>query len=145
MEDLNVNVLSLVLATLTPTIVGTLFYSKLLFGKAWMNSIGMTDEQRKKANMPLIMGLSLIMSLLLSFFMLSFCNDIGQEGQFDNFGHGAWHGGFVAIVVVLPTFVLNALFEQKSWKNVLINVLYWFITLILMGGILDAMNHWPNA
>lgn len=26
----------------------------------------------------------------------------------------------------------------------LINVFYWIITLALMGGILDAMNHWQN-
>ena len=27
----------------------------------------------------------------------------------------------------------------------LINIGYWIVSLALMGGVLDAMNHWPNA
>jgi len=140
----NINVLSVVIAVLLPMIIGFIYYGKALFGKAWMDSIGMTEEKQKEANMAKVMGISLAMSLLLSLFMLGFCNGPGQEGEFDTFKHGAFHGAFVSILLVIPVFITNGLFEQKSWKNMLINGLYWLITLTLMGGILDAMNHFPN-
>jgi len=141
----HLNVFSLILATLTPTVMGFLYYSKWLFGKAWMQSIGMTEEKQKEANMPVVISISLVMAFLLSFFMVGFCNDVGQEGQFDTFKHGAWHGAFLSVFVIIPVLVTNGLFEQRSWKNMLINSLYWLITLALMGGIIDAMNHFPNV
>lgn len=144
MDD-NINWLSMVLATLTPMLVGFIYYHKAVFGKAWMDSIGMTDEKAKEANMAVVFGVSIVLSFLLAFFMLNFTNDgINQEGEFDNFGHGAWHGAFAAIIIITPVMIINGLFEQKSWKNMGINVLFWIITLALMGGILDAMNHWEN-
>ena len=87
-----------------------------------------------------------MLSFFLSFFLLNFNNSgINQEGDFDTFQHGVWHGTFIAITVASPIIVLNGLFGQKSWKNMLINIVYWIITLAIMGGILDAMNHWKNV
>lgn len=141
----NVNWLSLVLATLVPMVMGFVYYHKALFGKAWMKSIGMTDEKAKEANMPLVFGVSIVMSFLIAFFMLNFCNGVGQEGEFDTFKHGAAHGAIISVFIVIPIFITNGLFEQKSWSNMLINAGYWLITLAIMGGILDAMNQFPNV
>ena len=140
----NVNWLSMVIAVLTPMIIGTIYYHKSLFGKVWMDSIGMTEEKAKQANMPVVFGLSLVMSFIIAFFLLNFNNGPGQEGEFDTFRHGVFHGVILMVVLVGPIFVTNGLFEQKSWKNILINIGYWLITLGLMGGILDAMNHWTS-
>jgi len=102
------------------------------------------EKHMKKGNMPVIFGVSLVMSFFLAFFLLNFNNSPGQEGEFDSFGHGAWHGAFVAIVIAMPVLVTNGLFELKNFKNLAINTAYWIIALALMGGVLDVMNHWPN-
>lgn len=142
----NINWLSMVLAVITPMFIGFIYYHKAVFGKAWMDSIGMTNEKAKKTNWAITFGVSIVFSFLLSFFLLNFNNDgINQEGDFDTFLHGAWHGAFIAIIIVTPVIVINGLFAPKSWKNMLINAFYWIITLALMGGILDAMNHWDNV
>ncbi|NND80660.1 MAG: DUF1761 domain-containing protein [Maribacter sp.] len=141
----NINILSLVISTLIPMLLGTLWYSKALFGKAWMESIGMTEEKQKSGNMPLIMGLAIVMAFLMSFFLLNFNNGPGQEGEFDTFGHGVAHGVVLSLFLIIPTFVSNGLFEQKPWKNIIINCLYWLVALALMSGVLDVMNHWPNT
>ena len=52
------------------------------------------------------------------------------------FGHGAVHGGIAGIGLALPIIATNAMFEQKSWKYIWINVGYWTVSLILMGGVL---------
>lgn len=138
------NWLSIIISSVIPLIVGSIYYHKTLFGKAWMNSLGINDEDLKKGNKVLILGLSLVMSFLLSVFLINFNNSTGQEGEFDNFTHGAWHGFFLSFVVGMPILFINGLMERKKIKTLLINMAYWMITLILMGGVLDAMNHWPN-
>jgi len=137
--------LSLILAMFVPLAMGFIYYHKALFGKAWMASIGMTEEKQKEANMPVIMIVSLVLSFFIAFFMLHFCNGAGQEGEFDTFKHGAFHGAFIAIIFVIPITIIDGLFEQKSWKSMLINAGYWILTLAIMGGILDVMNHFPNT
>ncbi len=140
----DINWLSFAISMVMPMIVGSVYYHKKVVGTAWMDTIGMTEEKAQKANMAIIFGVSLTMSALLTFFLLVFNNDPGQEGQFDTFQHGAFHGAFVGLIIAMPVMVTNALFEQRSWKYMLINIAYWVITLALMGGVVDAMNHWPN-
>jgi len=138
------NWLAILIATLIPMIVGFIYYHKSLFGNAWMNSLGLTEEDLKKGNMAVIFGVSLLMSFLLSMFMLQNVDGSMQEGEFDSFKHGAFHGTLIGIVVAMPVLVTNGLFERKNFKNLAINTLYWIITLALMGGVIDALNHWPN-
>ena len=138
----SINYVSIALASVTPMIIGFIYYHPKVFGTIWMKSLGLTEEDLQKGNMAIIFGVSLIMSFLLSFVLLNFNNDVGQEGEFDTFAHGAWHGMFIGVLVATPVLVTNGLFERKNWKNLLINVGYWLITLATMGGIVDAMNHW---
>ncbi len=140
----NVNWLSLIIAALIPMVVGFIWYHKAVFGNAWMASIGMTEEKAKKANMPVVFVISIVMSFLLAFFLLTNVDSPGQEGEFDSFKHGAFHGVLIGLFVAMPVMVTSGLFEQRSWKNLLINIGYWLLTMALMAGVLDAMNHWPN-
>ncbi len=140
----HINWFSLVIATLTPMIMGFIFYHPKLFGTAWMSSLGLSEEDFKNQNKVIVFGFAIIMSFILAFFMVNFNNGPGQEGQLDTFLHGAFHGLILGIVVAMPVLVINGLFELRDLKNLAINTLYWIITLMLMGGIVDAMNHWPN-
>ena len=140
----NINWLSIVLAALVPMVTGFIYYHPKLFGTAWMNSLGLTEEECKKANKAKMFGVSLIMAFLLAFFLVNFNNSPGQEGQYDTFAHGAFHAVFLTIFFAMPLLVTNGLFELRNFKNLAINTLYWFINLALMGGIVDVMNHWPN-
>ena len=141
----SINWLSMIIATALPVALGFIYY-KAIYGKNWLDTIGVADNKNRKKNMALIIAVSLIFSFFLSAFLLNFNNSgINQEGDFDTFQHGAWHGAFVAITVVIPVVLINGLFRYMSWKNMFITIVYWLITLALMGGILDAMNHWKNV
>ena len=141
----NINWLSMVLATLTPMILGFIYYHPKVAGGVWMKSLGITEADIAKNNMVKTMIISIIMAFFLSCFLINFNNSPSQEGVFDTFKHGAFHGLFVGIIVAVPVLVMNGLFELKSLANLTINAVYWVITLAVMGGILDAMNHWPNT
>lgn len=42
------------------------------------------------------------------------------------------------IFLILPAFAINALYEMKSAKYVLVNAGYFVVSLTIMGGILCA-------
>ena len=130
------------IAAVIPMIVGFLWYNPKTFESAWMDTIGMTKEKMESGNMLVTLGVSLLMAFLLTLPLAFFVNHPAANGgdpSSDTFGHGAFHGVFMTILIVLPIIGTKALFEQRSFKYVLINVGYWMVTLALMGGILDAL------
>lgn len=138
------NWLAILIAALIPMLVGFVYYHKNVFGKAWMDSLGIKEEDLKTSGMGIIFGVSLLMSFMLSMFVLVNVDGPMQEGEFDSFKHGALHGTIIAVMVAMPVLVTNGLFERKKFKNLAINTVYWLITLALMGGVIDMLNHWPN-
>ena len=60
------------------------------------------------------------------------------SNEFRTFGHGALHGTMTGILFISPMIAINALYEQKSWKYILINSGYWTLSLLVMGGIICA-------
>ena len=51
------NILAIVLAALIPMIMGFIYYHPKVFGRAWMQSLGLTEEDLKKGNMAVVFGL----------------------------------------------------------------------------------------
>ena len=144
------NLLPIIVAALIPTIVGFIYYNPKVLGTAWMKELGKTEaELTEGMNMPLVMGLS----LLLSFF-LSFGTNVVVEIMHRNvdaagtvltqsthtLGHGMFHGFVFGMMFIVPVIVMNAMYERKSWKLILINCGYWLLTLTLMSGLLDVWN-----
>lgn len=84
------------------------------------------------------------LSILICLFMVGFNNSPGQEGQFDNFGHGVWHGLFVAILLGLPLIIIRPSASKINWKTGLTEFALWALSLGLIGGLMDAFHHWPN-
>ncbi|MEM7161737.1 MAG: DUF1761 domain-containing protein [Bacteroidota bacterium] len=59
-------------AALIPMVLGFIWYNPAVFGKAWMQASGMTDEKIKGGNMPLIFGISFVFSCMLALVLTSF-------------------------------------------------------------------------
>lgn len=151
------NYLAILVAAIVPMVLGFLWYSPMLFGKAWMKETGLTEEKLKQGNMLVIFGVSFVLALLLAFYLPSATNhqmgafslvqgDLGvlpsyeafmadYKDEFRTFKHGAFHGAIVGIFFALPIMGMNGLFERKSWKHIFINVGYWTLTLAIMGAI----------
>ena len=65
-----------------------------------------------------------------------------EHGQdpFLTFKHGALHGAVLGLLVILPVIITNGLYEQRSFKYMMVTSGYWIVSFILMGGIINA---WP--
>ncbi|MFN0202821.1 MAG: DUF1761 domain-containing protein [Bacteroidia bacterium] len=151
------------IAALIPLLVGFIYYNPSVMGNAWMKEAGLKEEQLKNSNMAVIFGLVFVFSFMLAMTMISLTihqvsigsifqgnPDFGTEGtelntwykgfmakygmNFRTFKHGALHGVFSSIFLVLPLVSIISLFERRSWKYVFIHVGYWAITMALMGG-----------
>lgn len=144
------NFLPIIVAALIPSILGFIYYNPKVFGTAWMDSIGKTEEElQKDFNMPLMMGISLVLSFLLAFAINALIEtghrDVNEAGEliyasFHTFKHGALHGALYGLLIGIPILVTNGIFERKTSKNLLINSAYWVLTCAMMGGLLDAWN-----
>lgn len=53
------------LAALIPLVIGFVWYSPKVFGKAWMSASGVTEDQVKGANMALILGISFVCAFFI--------------------------------------------------------------------------------
>ena len=140
------NFVAVLVAALIPTIVGFLYYNPKSLGTAWMNSLGKTEEELQDGfNMPMVMGVCLVMSLFMAFILkvilVTGHPPGGMEGESiknNTFVHGVIHGVFLALLMVMPVIITNGLYERKTWKNMFLGVGYWVITMGLMSGLLDA-------
>jgi hypothetical protein len=69
------NFIILGLASAIPILVGFIWFNPRLFGKAWMESSGLTEEKIKGNNMGRTMSLTLAFSFFIAFslqYMVSF-------------------------------------------------------------------------
>ena len=155
------NIIAILVAAVSALGVGFIWYHPKVFGNAWMQASGITDEQMKGANMAKIFSLALFFAFLLAMALPAivihqmgafslmggdssvalqsysdFMSDYGNH--FRTFKHGVFHGVMAGIFIALPILGTNALFERKSAKYIFINAGYWIVTLGLMGGIICA-------
>jgi hypothetical protein len=132
-----VNWIAIVVAAVSTLVVGFAWYNPKTFGKAWMESVGMTEDDTKKGNMPLIFGVTFLLALVIAYKLSGGAGYHGEEEQ--NFLHGAFHGMMSSLYYALPVLITNSLFERRSLKGILINSGYWVVCFALMGGILYAI------
>jgi len=164
---IELNFVYVALTAIIPIITGFIWYNKAIFGGAWMRAAGVSDETLKNGNMPLIMLLSLVLSVLIAMSLMSvtihqlsmfsvFGNDPTLKdpqsanslyiadfmekygNNFRTFRHGLLHGSLCGLFLVMPILAITAVFERKGFKYIAINSGYWIITLGLMGGFICA-------
>ena len=154
------NFLAILVAAIIPIVMGFIWYNPKVFGIAWMREAEMTEEKMKSGNMLVIFLVSLVLSILLAFSVQmltihqmgamgmiggdpsaegvlptfqAFMDDYGTA--FRTFKHGALHGALSGVFMFFPVIAINGMFERKSWKYIMINGLYWTVSLTIMGAI----------
>jgi hypothetical protein len=129
--------LAIFIGGLIPMVVGYIYYHPKFFGTAWMKSLGVTEETLREGNMGLLMGLSTVISMVISWRMNGYAShtEPGWSQFVHGFFHGAWSTGFPAVLVLIS----NGLFQRNTLTNLLINALYWLLALGLMGAFLYSV------
>ncbi len=129
----NVNVFAVLAAAVSTFVLGGLWYSPLLFGRAWQREVGISDDQLAKANTAKVFGCSFVFSLLMAFNLAMFLADPSTTVKW-----GATAGFLAGFGWVTLGLAVISLFEQKSWKYIAINGGYMTLSFVVMGTILGA-------
>ena len=121
---------AVLVAGLSAFAIGGIWYSRPLFGNAWMIDSNLTEDQIKLGNKGKIFGFTAIFSLLMAVNLAMFLADAKTDL--------AWGAtaGFLAGVWTFCAIAIHSLFELKSWRYIFINGGYSIVSLTLMGAII---------
>jgi len=135
MED--INYLSILVAGVVAWGLGALWYSPVLFGKAWQKEVGMSDADIQGGNMVLIFGSSFVLMLVMMFGMVP---ALLMAHENISVSHGAFHGALFGLFFAATSMGINYLYQRSSFKLWLIDASYQVALLAIGGAILAAMN-----
>lgn len=130
----DISIAGVIIATVVYFLIGSVWYSPILFGKAWQEELGFTDDDLKDVNMFKIMGSAFVLSLIIALNLAAFLT----EGA--SLVWGLMAGGLAGIGWVATSIGILYLFEQHSLRLYFINAGYHVISYIIMGGIIGAMQ-----
>jgi hypothetical protein len=130
MENFYINHIAVAVCAVMSLVIGGLWWSPLLFAKAWQRETGLSDEQLAKANPAKTFGLTFIIALLMSYNLAFFLAAPGTTWQW------GLVAGLLTSIWVAGMFVVIALFEQRSVKYMLINCGYIVVYFAVIGFIL---------
>ena len=130
----NVNLIAVLLCAISSLVLGGIWYSPLLFAKAWQRAAGLSDEQAKSGNMAVIFGGAFVLSLVAAFVFAMF---LGR-----NFGLGPaiGAGASAGLCWVGAAYGISYLFERRPLALWLINGGYHTLQFTLFGLILGWMH-----
>lgn len=129
----HINHLAVLVCAMVNLALGAIWYSPLLFYKAWKQENNLTDEQLKKINPAKVYGITFVLSVIISYNMAFFLGDT-KTGMAWGTAAGLLTGfGFCALI-----FTIVGLFELRSWKYIFINSGYIIVYFTLIGFILGT-------
>jgi hypothetical protein len=125
-----VNWMAVLVAGISAFVLGGVWYSPALFGKAWMTENNMTVDDVKKGNKGKIFGWSFILSLVMAANLGMFINMPDM-----NLSQGIIYGLLTGLWIFCGIAIVG-LFEHKSARYIFINGGYMLVALGLMGAII---------
>ncbi len=131
MENLYINHLAVFVCAVANLVLGALWYSPLLFAKAWQAEAGLTDEQLARQNPAKTYGLAFLFSWIMAYNLAFFLGDAATTAAWGTAAGFLAGFGWATLI-----FAVIALFEQRSWMYIFINGGFITIYFTLIGFIL---------
>jgi len=129
----NINYLAVVVAAVSSLLIGGVWFSPILFARAWQREAGLTDEQVSKGAGKAMAGafvLALIIALNLGMFL----------GSHAGIAWGAGAGALAGIGWATASLATVYLFERRSTMLIVIDGGYFAVSYAAMGAIIGV---WP--
>ena len=140
----HINLLAVLIAVIANMVLGSLWYSKLLFGKAWMAGIGKTEEEIKKGNTGMAYGAATIGAIIVAFVLSHLILNVAWVDMNNPIAIKVMSGMKVAtycwLGFVVPINLAETFFEGKSKIVSIINAFFHLVEFNVMAFIIVSMN-----
>jgi divalent metal cation (Fe/Co/Zn/Cd) transporter len=137
--SVDINLWAVLLAGVSSMVIGMLYYSNALYGKAW-KKLAKVDEKRFQKEMPSVMPL-VFAAALITAYVTAYVTFL-----YHNFFQGSWVGAGVVTALVLwvgvsatTTFVHNSL-DQRPSKLTAISLGNRLLSILAMGLIIGWLH-----
>ncbi len=131
---MDVNWIGVLAAAVSAFLLGGLWYSPLLFGKAWQRLNGLSDEALAARSMTAVFGGAFVLSLVAAFVFAMF---VGRDPEI-GFATAAGFGAGLAWVAA--SYGITYLFEGRPLGLWLINGGYHTLQFTLYGAVLGWLG-----
>jgi len=134
MQSTGLNYWAILVAGCIYFFIGAIWYAKPVFGKAWMNGIGKTEEQMKTAFSPWKLVWAFVGSLVAAYGLSRILSWMPAP----NSGSGLITGLLAGVCFVCATMTINDVMESRPTKLTAINCFYHIIGFAIAGIIIGA-------
>ena len=129
-----INIWAVLAASVSSMVLGAVWYSPVLFARAWMRESGTTEAQARAAQPAKTLGGAFVLALIGAAVFALFLGPRPAPGF-------AAAAGFAAgLCWIAGSFGINYLFEQRSLRLFLINGGYHTLQYALIGLILGLWH-----
>lgn len=127
----DINILAAIVAAASSFLLGGIWYSRLLFEKAWVRENGAPEQSGHPAK---VFGLSFIFSLIAA---VAFAVFLGPAPEL---GNAVMSGLLVGLCFVATSFGINYQFAQRSFVLLAIDGGYHIGQFVLFGVVLGLWH-----
>ncbi len=136
MAEVDINYIAVLAASLVGLVVGAVWYGPL-FGKPWRLAAGLDPEvieRSPRSAMRRTFMISFILNYIMAYCLAMFI------GNGQSVGMATLYGFLTGLPWIGFAIAINAMYEGKSFKYILLNGGYWTVTFTLMGLIIGALQ-----
>ncbi|MES2971714.1 MAG: DUF1761 domain-containing protein [Patescibacteria group bacterium] len=136
--EVQINYVAVLLATLASMFVGFVWYAKPVFGKMWMDLVGLDEKaQQKGATAAIVQAL---LAGFLTAYVLAHVTYISQSFYGVSYMESALNTAFwLWLGIAATTVVIHNAFEQRRKKLTLLTVANELVTFLSMGFVLGLL------
>ena len=131
----NANLLAILVAAAAGFLIGGIWYGPL-FGKAWMQARGLTEEELSGGNMLKIYGLTFAFSVLSALFLGHLLAHFGDMSARSTMMISVG----IALGFIVPAIGTNYLFGRAGGKLFAIDAGYWILFYAAMGTVFTLLG-----
>ena len=134
---MDIHIWSVIVATIVAFVIGSVWYSPILFGKEWMDLSGCSDKTMGGTKMGKVIWFYVIQLIVtfITFVILGFAmNFAGVNTSSD----GALIGILAWLGFIVPIHAGALMWERRPCKLILINTVHSLLTLVVGGAIIGA-------
>ena len=131
----SINFLAVIVAAIVSMILGALWYSPVLFGNIWMKLSGFNMKDMKKAKQK-GMAKSYILNFVAVVVMAYVVSFVLRLANASTAVAGLFIGILLWLGFIATTMLGGILWENKPVELYFLNILYYLVSLMIMGAIL---------